>query len=355
MKVLKRFKLHPLRRYNLSILGAQVGVYAALVSIWTLVTMLIEHDINTIQESIRINALVLFLLLIVFMVNFYLLVPYFFEAKDRIKQWTFWIINLVFIILWDKQFFNIYNTTLPSETTRIGFYQFGVLWMILNYAMVVAAIFVRYYIRHNALKRQLREQKQKMTEAELAWLKNQLNPHFLFNTLNNIASLTQTSPANAQRAIGQLSELLRYTLYATQPKEVSLTDEIAFIKNYINLMRLRSGANVEITSQFTIRNSQLVIAPLLFLTPVENAFKHGISASKPSFIHISIIEENGDIIFLSENSNYPKNATDKSGKGIGLENMYRRLELIYPRHYRIHQVIDRNIYRTKITITPFEH
>lgn len=99
-----------LRRYNLSILGAQVGVYAALVSIWTLVTMLLEHDINTIQESIRINALVLFLLLIVFMINFYLLVPYFFEAKDRIKQWTFWIINLVFIILWDKQFFNIYNT-----------------------------------------------------------------------------------------------------------------------------------------------------------------------------------------------------------------------------------------------------
>ena len=109
MKVLKRFKLHPLRRYNLSILGAQVGVYAALVSIWTLVTMLLEHDINTIQESIRINALVLFLLLIVFMINFYLLVPYFFEAKDRVKQWTFWIINLVFIILWDKQFFNIYG------------------------------------------------------------------------------------------------------------------------------------------------------------------------------------------------------------------------------------------------------
>ena len=71
--------------------------------------------------------------------------------------------------------------------------------------------------------------------------------------------------------------------------------------------------------------------------------------------YTSIIEEDGNIIFLSENSNYPKNATDKSGKGIGLENMYRRLELIYPRHYRIHQVIDRNIYRTKITITPFEH
>ena len=224
--------------------------------------------------------------------------------------------------------------------------------MILNYAMVVAAIFVRYYIRHNTLRRQLREEKQKMTEAELAWLKNQLNPHFLFNTLNNIASLTQTSPNNAQKAIGQLSELLRYALYETQPKEVSLNGEIAFIKNYINLMTLRSGNNVEIKSQFIIHNSQLLIAPLLFLTPVENAFKHGISANKPSFIHISITEDNGKIVFLCENSNYPKNDTDKSGKGIGLENMYRRLELIYPGRYNIEQRITPEIYHLKIIIKP---
>ena len=175
-------------------------------------------------------------------------------SKNKIKHWAFWIINLLFIVLWNHHIFSIYNADLPNAPIRIGFYQFGVMWMILNYAMVVAAIFVRYYIRHSTLRRQLREEKQKMTEAELAWLKNQLNPHFLFNTLNNIASLTQTSPNNAQKAIGQLSELLRYALYETQPKEVSLNGEIAFIKNYINLMTLRSGSNVEIKSQFIIHN-----------------------------------------------------------------------------------------------------
>lgn len=352
MKVLEDIKKYCLSRYNLSVLGAQVGIYALLVSIWSLVIMLLEHDVKAAKESMCVNAFVLFLLLVVFMANFYVLVPYLFEAKNKIKHWAFWVINLLFIILWNHHIFNIYNADLPNAPIRIGFYQFGVMWMILNYAMVVAAIFVRYYIRHSTLRRQLREEKQKMTEAELAWLKNQLNPHFLFNTLNNIASLTQTSPNNAQKAIGQLSELLRYALYETQPKEVSLNGEIAFIKNYINLMTLRSGSNVEIKSQFIIHNSQLLIAPLVFLTPVENAFKHGISANKPSFIHISITEDNGKIVFLCENSNYPKNDTDKSGKGIGLENMYRRLELIYPNRYHIEQRITPEVYHLKIIIKP---
>lgn len=352
MKTMEEIKKLCLSRRNLSVLGVQVGIYALLVSIWSLVIMLLEHDVSAAKESMRVNAFVLFLLLTVFMANFYLLVPYLFEKRSKVKQCAFWIINLLFILLWNKHIFSIYNADLPDTTIRIGFYQFGVMWTILNYAMVVAAIFVRYYIRHNTLRRQLREQKQKMTEAELAWLKNQLNPHFLFNTLNNISSLTQTSPSNAQKAIGQLSELLRYALYETQPKEVSLNGEIAFIKNYINLMTLRSAGNVEIKSEFVIHNSQLLIAPLVFLTPVENAFKHGVSGNRPSFIHISITEDKGKIIFLCENSNYPKTDMDKSGRGIGLENMYRRLELIYPERYQIEQRISKGTYLIKITIKP---
>lgn len=352
MKILEEIKKLCLSRYNLFVIGVQVAIYVLLVSIWSLVIMLLEHDVKAAKESMCVNSFVLFLLLIVFMVNFYLLVPYLFETKNKTKHWAFWIINLLFITLWNHHIFSIYNEDMPNAPIRVGFYQFGVMWMILNYTMVVAAIFVRYYIRHNTLRRQLREEKQKMTEAELAWLKNQLNPHFLFNTLNNISSLTQTSPNNAQKAIEQLSELLRYALYETQPKEVSLNGEIAFIKNYINLMRIRYGSNVEIKSQFVIHNSQLLIAPLVFLTPVENAFKHGISANKPSFVHISITEDNGKIVFLCENSNYPKNDTDKSGKGIGLENMYRRLELIYPERYHIEQRITPEVYHLKIIIKP---
>ena len=161
MKILEEIKKLCLSRYNLFVMGVQVAIYVLLVSIWSLVIMLLEHDAKAAKESMCVNSFVLFLLL---------------------------------ITLWNHHIFSIYNEDMPNAPIRVGFYQFGVMWMILNYTMVVAAIFVRYYIRHNILRRQLREEKQKMTEAELAWLKNQLNPHFLFNTLNNISSLTQTSP-----------------------------------------------------------------------------------------------------------------------------------------------------------------
>lgn len=99
MKVLEEIKKYCLSRYNLSVLGAQVGIYALLVSIWSLVIMLLEHDVKAAKESMCVNAFVLFLLLIVFMANFYVLVPYLFEAKNKIKHWAFWVINLLFIIL----------------------------------------------------------------------------------------------------------------------------------------------------------------------------------------------------------------------------------------------------------------
>lgn len=350
MKLLERiYKPKQLRR-NLFFFAVQVGVYVSLVALWSLVIMLLEHNIEAAKASMYINAFALFLLLIVFMINFYLFVPYLFESKQKSRQIAFWLINLLFIFLWNKQIFNIYNANVPSTTIRIGFYPFGIMWMILNYAMVIGAISVRYYIRHKLLRRQLREQKQKLVEAELAWLKNQLHPHFLFNTLNNISSLTMSKPSNAQDAIGQLSNMLRYALYETQSEEVLLTGEIAFIKNYINLMSLRSADNVKISTHFFIQHTQLHIAPLLFLTPIENAFKHGISSNKASYIHISIIEKNNELTFLCNNSNYPKSEKDKSGKGIGLENMYRRLELIYPEQYQIEQTTDAEMYHIKIVL-----
>ena len=100
MKVLEEIKKYCLSRYNLSVLGAQVGIYVLLVSIWSLVIMLLEHDVKAAKESMCVNAFVLFLLLIVFMANFYVLVPYLFEAKNKIKHWAFWVINLLFIVLW---------------------------------------------------------------------------------------------------------------------------------------------------------------------------------------------------------------------------------------------------------------
>ena len=124
----------------------------------------------------------------------------------------------------------------------------------------------------------------------------------------------------AQQAVQELSKLLRYVLYDNQQMFVPLAKEIDFIKNYIELMRIRVSPQVTIETSFDIKpNSQTPIAPLLFISLIENAFKHGISPTEPSFIRIAIAETEDQIHCTIRNSNYPKTRTDKSGSGIGLE------------------------------------
>lgn len=174
------------------------------------------------------------------------------------------------------------------------------------------------------------------SEAELQSLKSQLNPHFLFNTLNNIYSLIAFSPEKAQEAVHDLSRLLRYVMYDSSNATVSLSKELEFVQNYIELMRIRLPKEVDIVSDISCIRPNELIAPLLFISLIENAFKHGVSNNKPSFIHIKIYQEGSETICYIENSYFPKdNQTDKSGSGIGLNNLQKRLELIYPNSHSL--------------------
>ena len=175
------------------------------------------------------------------------------------------------------------------------------------------------------------ELEKNMVEAELNNLKSQLNPHFLFNTLNNIYSLIAFSPDRAQKAVHDLSRLLRYVLYESSQPAVSLGKEENFIRNYVELMRIRLPEHVEVKTDISIERPEAAIAPLLFISLIENAFKHGVSNSKPSFIHIKIQQEENKVICSIKNSYFPKEeGRDKSGSGIGLQNLQRRLDLLYP-------------------------
>lgn len=172
-------------------------------------------------------------------------------------------------------------------------------------------------------------------EAELKNLKSQLNPHFLFNTLNNIYSLIAFSPEKAQQSVHDLSKLLRYVLYENNQHFVPLAKELDFLRNYIRLMRLRLPAHVEVKAELSETGSpEMLIAPLLFISLIENAFKHGVSTGEPSFIYIAIhIGDDRKITCTIQNSYFPKNGHDKSGSGIGLANLRKRLELLYPERY----------------------
>ncbi|MDP4202267.1 MAG: histidine kinase [Bacteroidota bacterium] len=173
-------------------------------------------------------------------------------------------------------------------------------------------------------------------ETELKNLKNQLNPHFLFNTLNNIYSLIPVHPEQAQETVHRLSHLLRYVLYENNDNFVPIGKEIDFLKSYIELMSLRLSDQVKLATEFNIESGNDRIAPMLFISLVENAFKHGISPINQSFVHINITSKEGqDVVCTVENSYFPKNMQDKSGSGIGQENLRKRLELLYPNHHNL--------------------
>ena len=222
-------------------------------------------------------------------------------------------------------------------------------WL-LNCVIVAVAIGIRHFIRTRQIRQQLKEEKAKNTEAELAWLKNQINPHFLFNTLNNISSLTQIDPDAAQDAIAQLSDLLRYAMYETNKKTVPIQGEVEFMRNYISLMKLRCNEMTTVNVQWSIVNGQSEVAPLLFISLIENAFKHGVSSSRSSTIDISLEQKGNSVVFTCDNTNYPKNDTDRSGSGIGLENTRRRLDLMYANRYSWQQWLENNIYHVCIKL-----
>lgn len=183
-------------------------------------------------------------------------------------------------------------------------------------------------------KQRVQELEKAKAEAELQELKNQLNPHFLFNSLNNIYALIDLDKDKAQVSIISLCEMLRYQLYEANHESISLEKEIDFVRNYCDLMQLRIPKQVKLDLDLEEQDVHRQIAPLLFITLVENAFKHGISQSKPSHISIRIYCEYDNIICYVRNTNFPKTDLDRSGSGIGLDNLKRRLELLYPERYQ---------------------
>lgn len=183
----------------------------------------------------------------------------------------------------------------------------------------------------------LQETKNVQLEADLRNLRSQLNPHFLFNTLNNIYSLIAIDTQKAQDSVHRLSGLLRYVLYDNDEKFVPIQKELEFTRNYIDLMKLRMGSNVRITVDIDDNGSLDRIASLMFMTLIENAFKHGLNTVEGSFIDIRIFVDKGKGVLctvensLSEND---KNVESKNS-GIGLTNLSSRLNLLYPNKHEL--------------------
>ena len=173
----------------------------------------------------------------------------------------------------------------------------------------------------------------------------------LAEKLNNIYALTAIDATRAQKAIDELSKILRYVLYENDSDFVHLVDETNFLKNYVNLMRIRVSSNVDVKMNIDIpQDCHACIAPMIVISLVENAFKHGISASEPSYISIDIKASNDKIECEIRNSNFPKTQSDHSGHGIGLKQVAKRLELAYNGNYKWEKWTDEKEYNSKIII-----
>jgi len=185
--------------------------------------------------------------------------------------------------------------------------------------------------------KQVREALEKdKVSSELSFLKAQINPHFFFNTLNNIYALTQVDADEAGKAIHQLSRMMRYLLYETQQGQNMLSREIAFVQDYISLMQLRITGAVRLTFDTPRQIMDMPLAPMMLLPFVENAFKHGVSTTEQSHISILILQRGRELDVTVKNSIMKDNNISLDDySGIGLQNTRRRLDLLYPDKYKL--------------------
>ena len=178
---------------------------------------------------------------------------------------------------------------------------------------------------------------QQRVTSELSVLKAQINPHFFFNTLNNIYALTLLDGEQARTAIHRLSRMMRYVLYDTASGPTLLSQEIAFVQDYITLMQLRLDDRVTVTFERPDPVHDVPVAPMLLLPFLENAFKHGVAATQASSIFVALRQPRPDVVELEvRNTRLPLPSTDLAGSnGIGLVNTRRRLDLLYPGQFTL--------------------
>lgn len=322
------------------------------IAIWIVIILLplmfMNHGRGMSVSQFMLTTTVPLTFMAVFYIDYLWLTPRYFVTGHRTQ---FFVINTFIVIflgialhLWMSLSHDMlgHNHREPPFILTIAF----VIRDIVN--LVIAAAIAT--LLHLALQWQTAEEARK--EAELSNLRSQINPHFLLNTLNNIYALTAINTQKAQEAIQDLSKMLRHILYDYQRSEIELRDEVEFLKNYIRLMKLRQGPSVEVNTSFHITNEQQKVAPMIFISLVENAFKHGVKPAVPCTINITIQANDRQIVCDIVNSNHPKTSTDRSGHGVGLELVRRRLELAYKGRYEwTHGVNDnQKMYHSTITI-----
>jgi hypothetical protein len=297
------------------------------------VLVMVIFSIGYFTSQLQDNPLMILLMISFWLMLFYFILPDFF------KKYRFLIFGLyggsALFFLYARLFtgsFELYESTYK-------------MWALSLFLLPIPILIALWFYEQWKWFRTLKAEK---AEAELALLRSQVNPHFFFNTLNNLYSLVVHQSKKAPEVILKLSDMMRYTIYEGKKDKVSLKDEIEYLQGYIDLHKIRYQKEVDIRFE-TPEEMDLQVAPLLFIVPLENAFKHGVESLRDgAFIRASIKTDiqNEKLVFEISNNFEEKNPD--SEKGIGLANLRQRLELLYPDQHQLDIVKGENEF--KITL-----
>lgn len=295
-------------------------------------TTVITYDDNFVLATV----VTISLSALVFYTNVLVLLPSYFKSR-KFFNYLLKLIAILFLGMALSIIYNRYfNYTLSIDDGPFSFPSLGlhIALFIFYTSLSIAYAFTFEWFKNEKLRNEITQEK---LSTELNFLKAQINPHFLFNTLNNLFSIAQKHDVpELSTGINELSNLMRYMLYESNASFVSLKKEIDYIESFIEIQKLRYDEEDFIINFDKKGNpEQIKIAPMVLLPFVENAFKHGFSMDESSIIKILLDVTDGNIYFRVKNKTFEHSGVSESASGIGLENVKRRLELIYPNQHKL--------------------
>lgn len=312
---------------------------------------------NSIPVGIYLKSLVF---VTVFYMNYYVIID---RSLGQPRGWIKFVLhNAVLIVLVLIVLYFVSRCFIPKHMpppppgheepfTSIRAASFLVRDMVMVVLTIALSVAIRLSDRWIRMERRRQEEKATRREEELNHLKSQLNPHFLFNMLNSIYALIAISPDKAQKAVHELSHLLRYMLYDNH-STVTLRQELDFIANYVRLMRLRIPESTPVILNLEAGDdADMPIAPLIFVNIVENMFKHGITSRPDCGMEISVTSHDGVVTCLTSNYTAPPTpGRERVSQGIGMSNLRRRLDLLYGPDATLESEESDGIFRVRLTI-----
>ena len=298
---------------------------------------------NDYWYSLRSNLVTFPMAMILVYVNIYLLIPSFIIKKNLKKYIFYFVLSLcIFYAVRTELIYYLVNENVwPESESPQKAYSFNHIVVVFLIGIYEVAIVTAIKLAWDWIAERKRTERlqELQLNTELQFLKSQIQPHFFFNTLNNLYALVLEKSDSAPGVILKLSKIMQYVIYDVKKKSVRLYDEIRHIQNYIDLERLRHGDSLQIDMEIGGNINDIKVPPLLFLTFIENSFKHGVKIDEVLKVCIKFEKTNDNFLQFSLENSFKKHTYSKSKKGIGVENIKRRLDLLFKDNYELKNMI----------------